>query len=56
MKSGIVSHVVVGGFAAAAAAVATWLALGGSPAAVAPAHAQTPPRAGLKQIDLMKSR
>ncbi len=54
MKTGLISHAMVGGVAAAVASGVTWFALSGSPQLFAPAHAQTPPPTGLKQIDLMK--
>lgn len=54
MKSGIVSHMVVGGVAAVLASGGTWIALGGAPQLFSPAYAQAQPPSGLKQIDLMK--
>jgi quercetin dioxygenase-like cupin family protein len=56
MKRTVISHLAFGSITAAFAAGATYVALAGWPQALspAPAHAQTAPPAGLKQIDLAK--
>lgn len=58
MKRTLVSHAVFGAVTATVAAAATYVALAGWPAAVAPgsAHAQPAPAGGgVKQIDLFKT-
>ena len=56
MKTSIASHVVVGCAAAVLASGGTYLALTGLPGALSShAHAQTPPPAGTRQIELFKT-
>ena len=57
MKKTIISHAVFGCVTAALASGATYLALAGLPdwAVSSQAHAQTPPPAGVRQIDVFKT-